>query len=102
MLTRLKTYLIDLYQREPARTNAAIVAGVIAAGAALGVALSAPVVLAVVTLAAPFIVAELTRAKVTPDVQVVEKEQAAFEAGVELASRPANAEGPLPPDSLGP
>ncbi len=70
MLSRLKTYLIDLYNREPARANAAIVAGVVAAAGALGVVLSAPVVLGVVVLIAPFIVSELTRPKVTPDAKL--------------------------------
>lgn len=71
MLTRVKDYLVALYNREPARANAAIVAAVVAAAGAVGVALSAPGVLAVVVLVAPFVVAELTRPKVVPldDVQ---------------------------------
>lgn len=67
MLTRLKEYLVALYLREPARSNAAIVTAVLAIAGAVGVAVSAPVVLTVVVIVAPFVVAELTRPRVTPD-----------------------------------
>jgi hypothetical protein len=86
VLTRLKNYLVDLYQREPARANAAIVAGIVAAAGAVGVVLSAPVILTVVVLAAPFVVAELTRPRVTPEVavreQLREQAQASYGAGL--------------------
>lgn len=72
MLGRFRDFVVDLYNREPARSNAAIVAAVVAIGGAVGVAVSAPAVLAVVVVLAPFVVAELTRPKVTPDAKITD------------------------------
>jgi hypothetical protein len=89
VFTRLKDYIVALYLREPARSNAAIVAAVLAVAGAVGVVVSAPIVLGAVTLIAPFVVAELTRPKVTPDVKVEAKvaqaEERAFDEGFDAA-----------------
>jgi hypothetical protein len=72
VLTRLKDFIVALYLREPARSNAGIAAVVVAAAGAVGVVVSAPIVLGVIALIAPFIVAELTRPKVTPDAKLID------------------------------
>lgn len=93
MLARLKDYLVALYQREPARSNAVIVAAVVAGAGAVGVVLSAPLVLGVVVLVAPFVVAELTRPKVVPIKAAIEAVDetgaAAFDAGLAIGAQRA-------------
>lgn len=75
LLARLGQKLADLYNREPARSNAAIVTVVVALAAALGLVLSSGVIGVigvVVALVAPELVAELTRPKVVPTQKIVD------------------------------
>lgn len=64
---QLRTYLADLYRREPARINAAIAAVVMTASLSLGVVLDATVVSAAVgAVLSLLLTGEGTRAKVVP------------------------------------
>jgi hypothetical protein len=77
IIERAKVAGLSLYQREPARVNGAVVALVLAGAAALGLAVSAPAVVAVVAFIAPLVVAELTRPKVVPVAKIEVAEEVA-------------------------
>lgn len=103
MLEALKAKLADLYAREPARVNAAVVTAVLAIAGAVGLVFSAGTVAVVGSIAAiivPIVVAELTRPKVVP-VAIADEAIAAVSADSYHAGR-EDAEKSLPPDSLGP
>jgi hypothetical protein len=78
IIEALKAKFRDLYAREPARVNAAIVTGVVLVLGLVGVVVSpmvAGIIAAVVAFVAPILVAELTRPKVVPTAQAEERVQ---------------------------
>lgn len=90
MIERLKAKLKALYDREPARVNAAVVTGVTTLAALVGLVLGATeiaIIGGLVGFILPELMAELTRPKVLPDAKVEAIAAQAMRHGYEEGAR---------------